>query len=245
MTSTTLSTARADAVLDMLAMLSGPLTHDEFCFAFVEHTCRILRADRGSTVELPVDGLGDGVAWPARPPSELADVFFRRSDEHPSVIALRQHANRCHRLREQYSLRQLGRMSIYQDFMRPMGCSDQLAISFAIGNFGMVAMSIARIDGEFTEGDRELMDRLAGPVRHLYRAARNGPHHSSALSDREDQVIRLVSAGHTDRMIGRLLGVSQRTVEKHLEAVRAKLHVSSRAAAVATWLRTSPAERYL
>jgi DNA-binding CsgD family transcriptional regulator len=135
-------------------------------------------------------------------------------------------------------------MSIYQDFMRPMGCRDQVAIMLASGTFGVVAMSVARLDAEFTDDDRALVGRLARPVRHLYLAARHRGAAPCVLTEREDQVLRLVSAGHTDRMIGRLLGVSQRTVEKHLEVVRAKLRASSRAAAVAAWLHTASRHQY-
>lgn len=61
-----------------------------------------------------------------------------------------------------------------------------------------------------------------------------------SLTPREQDVLRLVVQGQTDRQIGRVLGISERTVHKHLEHLLAKIGVGSRTAA-ATWaLRHSP-----
>ena len=54
------------------------------------------------------------------------------------------------------------------------------------------------------------------------------------LTDREMGVVRLVAAGKTNQEIGLALGISDKTVEKHLEAVFAKLGVASRVEA-AVW----------
>jgi DNA-binding NarL/FixJ family response regulator len=47
------------------------------------------------------------------------------------------------------------------------------------------------------------------------------------------QVLRLVAAGETNRAIAAELVVSQRTVDRHVSNIFAKLGVSSRAAATA------------
>jgi DNA-binding CsgD family transcriptional regulator len=57
------------------------------------------------------------------------------------------------------------------------------------------------------------------------------------LTQREDQVLALIAAGHTNDQAARKLGISPRTVRKHLEAVFTKANVPSRTAAVAWWLR--------
>ena len=54
-----------------------------------------------------------------------------------------------------------------------------------------------------------------------------------ALSAREVQVLRLVVRGSTNRSIGAELGLSERTVDRHVSNIFAKLGVSSRAAATA------------
>ena len=53
------------------------------------------------------------------------------------------------------------------------------------------------------------------------------------LTAREVQVLRLVARGSTNRSIGAELGVSERTVDRHVSNIFAKLGVSSRAAATA------------
>jgi DNA-binding CsgD family transcriptional regulator len=62
----------------------------------------------------------------------------------------------------------------------------------------------------------------------------------SALTDREAEVLELVAAGSTDKEIAHELGISLRTVQKHLERVYRKLGVPNRTAAVARIGRIRP-----
>lgn len=68
-------------------------------------------------------------------------------------------------------------------------------------------------------------DMLSAQLRHL------------SLTQRENQVLALVATGHTNDQAARKLGISPRTIRKHLESVFTKASVPSRAAAVAWWLR--------
>jgi DNA-binding CsgD family transcriptional regulator len=58
------------------------------------------------------------------------------------------------------------------------------------------------------------------------------------LSAREREVMRWLAAGKTDRDIGAILGISPRTVHKHLQRIYAKLGVETRTAAVMRYLAT-------
>jgi DNA-binding CsgD family transcriptional regulator len=52
------------------------------------------------------------------------------------------------------------------------------------------------------------------------------------LTAREGEVLRWVGFGKTDKDIGNILGISPRTVHKHLQRVYEKLGVENRTAAV-------------
>jgi DNA-binding CsgD family transcriptional regulator len=58
-----------------------------------------------------------------------------------------------------------------------------------------------------------------------------------ALTPRERQVAALVVSGRTNRQIGRVLGISEKTAEVHLHHVMSKLDARSRAE-VAAWAVT-------
>jgi non-specific serine/threonine protein kinase len=57
------------------------------------------------------------------------------------------------------------------------------------------------------------------------------------LTRRERQVAALVASGRTNRQIGRVLGISEKTTEVHLHHVMSKLEARSRAE-VAAWAAT-------
>jgi DNA-binding NarL/FixJ family response regulator len=59
------------------------------------------------------------------------------------------------------------------------------------------------------------------------------PADRSALSPRELEVLRLIASGETNRAIAATLVLSERTVDRHVSNIYAKLGVSSRAAATA------------
>lgn len=59
------------------------------------------------------------------------------------------------------------------------------------------------------------------------------PSAATPLTARELEVLRLVAAGHTNKRIANTLGVSERTVDRHVSNILVKLDVPSRSAATA------------
>ena len=94
---------------------------------------------------------------------------------------------------------------------------------------------------------RRLGDEEAGSLEHdaaretfVRLGARPALEHLGAgtprddvLTAREVEVLRLVAAGHTNRVIARVLVLSEKTVARHLSNIYAKLDIGSRAAATA------------
>lgn len=77
-------------------------------------------------------------------------------------------------------------------------------------------------------GEYYLGTRIQAEVIGAYAKSRRGspPAHSyDALSDREQQVLRLVVQGKTNKQIGEILCLSPRTVEKHRSTILHKLNV--------------------
>ena len=112
-----------------------------------------------------------------------------------------------------------------------------------------LAVGLLRDDRDFTKGERDLLNR-ARPF--LIQAYRNALAYSTAapsspevmdpaliaagLTAREAEVMRRVAQGSSNRDVARQLGLSDRTVQKHLEHVFRKLAVTTRSAASArTW----------
>ncbi|AOY91132.1 hypothetical protein BKK79_04365 [Cupriavidus sp. USMAA2-4] len=62
------------------------------------------------------------------------------------------------------------------------------------------------------------------------------------LTARERQVLRWLARGKTDRDIASVLGISTRTVQKHLQHVYVKLGVETRTAAVVRGMGWLPAD---
>jgi DNA-binding NarL/FixJ family response regulator len=70
---------------------------------------------------------------------------------------------------------------------------------------------------------------LVGACHYLPSSAAPSP---AGLTPRQRDVLRLVAEGRSNREIGQALGISARTVERHLSAIYAATGANRRAAAV-------------
>jgi DNA-binding CsgD family transcriptional regulator len=87
---------------------------------------------------------------------------------------------------------------------------------------------------EFDAARRVLLRLGAAPdVARVDQLLERPPNDTQPLTPRELQVIRLIAAGESNRAIARELGISERTVDRHVSNILTKLDLSSRAAATA------------
>jgi DNA-binding NarL/FixJ family response regulator len=63
---------------------------------------------------------------------------------------------------------------------------------------------------------------------------------TAALSQRESDILRCLCAGHTDKTMAEVLGISVWAVHAHVKRIFEKLDVHTRAEAVMRYLETSP-----
>ena len=59
----------------------------------------------------------------------------------------------------------------------------------------------------------------------------------SSLTRREHEIVGWIAEGKSNRDVAGLLGISLRTVEKHMENILKKMGTDNRTAAVLTWVR--------
>lgn len=102
----------------------------------------------------------------------------------------------------------------------------------------VVQRGFRRLRLQFLPGsDADGLDLIL--LRELCGGAATAP----PLTPREREVLRHLSEGCSDRQIAEALGISRRTVQKHVEHLLAKLRVSSRTAAAAWALRNGESPR--
>jgi DNA-binding CsgD family transcriptional regulator len=138
-----------------------------------------------------------------------------------------------------YSARQWHSTGMYTDCHRLQGCEHSLtvcvsrALLHAAGPGQYVGLTLGRGPGpDFSERDRAVLTLLVPHLEQAYLDAERRRHPVPRLTPRQDDLLRLLAAGHTNTQIARRLGISEATVRTHLENIYARLGVSSRTAAV-------------
>ena len=119
--------------------------------------------------------------------------------------------------------------------MRPeWGRNEQLLIPVPNAEAGdcQKVWVLGRVDSAFTANDRQLCERLQRicTVISRRRAAslRTSPHPRFGLTRREQSIVTMVARGERAEKIAERLGISRRTVDKHLEHAYRKLDVHNR-----------------
>jgi len=138
-----------------------------------------------------------------------------------------------------YSARQWHSTPMYTDLARPLGLEHSLiaclpaALPRTDGPGRYVGLTLCRGPGpDFSERDRAVLTLLAPHLDRAYLEAERRRHPVPRLTGRQQDLLRLVAAGHTNTQIARRLGITEGTVRTHLENIYERLGVSSRAAAV-------------
>lgn len=85
------------------------------------------------------------------------------------------------------------------------------------------------------EAAQEVFERLgaAPDLQRLHEAIQKASAPTHGLTRRELQVLRLVAAGKTNKVIAQTLSLSEKTVDRHVSNILNKLRVASRSAATA------------
>lgn len=107
----------------------------------------------------------------------------------------------------------------------------------------LTLISLWRATRDFTQTELETVERLAAAVtdslrlhEHLCQLRALGEAPGPArLTERQTQVVTLVALGLTNEQIARRLGLSPRTVRKHIECLFARTGASSRTQLAVRW----------
>jgi DNA-binding CsgD family transcriptional regulator len=168
----------------------------------------------------------------------LDQVFWENYPDYP-VCRQAARTRSVVKITDFYSARQWHSTGMYTDCHRLQGTEHALTVCLAralppaAGPGRYVALCLGRGPGpDFSERDRALLTLLRPHLEQAYLEAERRRHPVPRLTPRQNDLLRLLAAGHTNTQIARRLGISEATVRTHLENIYARLGVSSRTAAV-------------
>ena len=164
-------------------------------------------------------------------------AFDRHFEKHPLV---RYHADTpgagTHRISDSMSVAQFRASALYADYYRRIGIDHAIAVPLFVDRNLLVSFVLNRKARDFSDREVALLDLVREPLAALYRSLlrRDKAPGFAALpvTRREREVLSWLAAGKTDKDIGEILGMSPRTVQKHLQHIYEKLGVETRTAAV-------------
>ena len=154
-------------------------------------------------------------------------------------------------------MEQLRATALYREVYEPLGIRHQIAFTLPAVPGRIVGIALSRGDPDFTDAERDLLDRARPYLIQTYRnaaafgaqrAARTEPTAAqlaagltrAGLTRRQADVVGLVALGASNREAGARLEISERTVEKHLQRAFATLGVGTRSGARARALELLP-----
>jgi DNA-binding CsgD family transcriptional regulator len=242
-----LSPAHVHGALDVLRVIGdGCVRSDDFARRGVECLPRLVASE---LTTLSVCNLDDGRRSvvsdvPGAIRAREMALFDRHIHDHPLV---RDHgrnpAAATRRIEDVMPQSEFSRTPLYNDYYRVIGIDHMMAVPIHVDCRLLVSFVFNRRGRGFSEAERDSLELIRPHLGTLYRLCaalgRAGwaPATNWQLTPREQDVLRWLSSGKTDRDIGAILAISRRTVHKHLQRIYEKLGVETRTAAVARALR--------
>lgn len=232
------------ALIDGLAELYSPAAYGEYPAGVINVVSRLIPVESCSYNEIAADG---SVTWQIEPEEVIvfpgsADLFQLHLPEHPVLVHHQETGDgRACRVSDFLSDRQFRALGLYREFYRRAATDYQAVIMVPRPAGGIIGVALNRVRRDFTAGEVELLDLLRPHVGQAAETAallsqpvpQLAPDGKPLLTPRQTRILQLVAAGHPDRTIARLLGISPRTVHAHLQHTYRVLNVASRTEALA------------
>jgi DNA-binding CsgD family transcriptional regulator len=256
-----------EALLDLIGDVSGQLDLDEFRLGLLEALGRAVPSDWVSLNDLGPDP-GDSTVLIDPPfPPEDHELFAGLAGENPLIAHYQRTLDgRAYRFSDVVTPAELHCLRLYREFYARIGLEHQIAFTLPPRPGRLLGVALSRRERDFTDAEQKLLNdarpfliqayRTAIEHTELLNAGGPGVSHRSAtdsltgalteagLSTREAAVLALVVTGFSDEAAGEALGISPRTVQKHLERCYRKLDVVSRSgAATVAWALVDDADQ--
>lgn len=228
---------------------------DEFRVSLLRALIREVPSDWASLNDLGPDPDDVTAVLIPEPPPGLFDTYVRLRDQNPiAAYIARTHDGRATRFSDHVTQAELEAIPLYQLVYKPMRVHHQIAFTIASAPDRQLAMVLSRAEPDYSDVERDVLNRVRPLLISAFRAAiahtelrrslaQLGDRtvfvaalQAAGLTAREAEVVRLVSLGASNRDAAESLGVSDRTIAKHLERAYPKLDVQSRSqAATRAW----------
>jgi DNA-binding CsgD family transcriptional regulator len=244
-------------VLDLIGELQGMLDLDELIDGFLAAFERNVPADFVSINDIgPDTERVIAVVIPPQP-AGLYRAFGEYAFQNPLMARYMETLDgRPYRFSDVISVDDYHALDLYRHVYAPMGVEHQMAFTLPATPGRVVAIVLSRRERDFTDAERDLV-QTARPF--LIQAWRNAIAHTAlrdelaarplgsggaggdeveelrrrGLTERQAQVLALIARGRSNRDAGAILGISERTVQKHLELSYRELGLASRSEAAA------------
>jgi DNA-binding CsgD family transcriptional regulator len=244
-----------DKVLDMIGEVQGMLELDELIDGLLAAIQRNVPSDYVSLNDIGPDTDRVISVVKPEPPERLYRLFGEFAFQNPLMLRYMQTLDgRPYRFSDVTTPEQLHELELYHQVYAPMRVEHQMAFTLPATPGRVIAIALSRLDPDYTDEDREVIER-ARP--YLIQAWRNAIEHTAlrdelaarplgpaggdgtavealrtrGLTERQAQVLALVARGRSNRDAGAILGISDRTVQKHLEHCYRVLDLQGRSAA--------------
>jgi ATP/maltotriose-dependent transcriptional regulator MalT len=179
------------------------------------------------------------------------DRWARHAHENPLLRRyLETRDGRAYRFSDVTTPSELHALTLYRELYEPLGVEHQIAFVLPASPEHVLALALSRGGRDYSNPERDFVE-LARPF--LIQAYRNALAYellregeagtaggalvqtlvAAGLTTREAEVVRLVALGGSNRHVGEVLAISDRTVGKHLERGYRKLGVGDRSSAAA------------